>query len=163
MLIRQLDPNADFAITRELHDRAADDLMLEHDRCVDTEMVIDFFNAAPPGIDRDTSLRVGLFTGQALAAIAELSFGYPDKGDAYIGLLLVAADQRGHAIGRHLLSYIESRARNRGARCLLLAVLQDNPRGHAFWTRRGFSETQHRALRQTGERTHILIRMSSLL
>ena len=48
MLIRKLDPNADFAITRELHDWAADDLMLEQDRCVDTEMVIDFFNAAPP-------------------------------------------------------------------------------------------------------------------
>lgn len=117
----------------------------------------------PPAIDPDTSLRFGLFTGQTLTAIAKLSFGYPDKGDAYIGLLLVAADQPGHAIGRHLLSYIQSRARNRDARCLLLAVLQDNPRGRAFWTRRGFSETQHRVLRQAGERTHILIRMSNLL
>lgn len=163
MLIRQLDPIRDFALTRGLHDRAADYLMLEHGRGVENAMVTDFFTAAPPGIDPATTLRLGLFTGETLAAIGELSFGYPDKSDAYIGLLLVAADQRGRGIGLQLLRHIESEARARAARRLLLAVLQDNPRGHAFWTRTGFTETPHRVTRQAGTRTHVLIRMSKLL
>lgn len=95
----------------------------------------------------------------ALAAIANMSFGFPETGDAYIGLMLIAPEFRNRGIGPRLLSHLFSAARARSATRMLLAVLDANPRGHAFWLRMGFADTAHRVNRQFGDQTHGLVRM----
>ncbi len=67
--------------------------------------------------------------------MAEMAFGYPEAGDAYIGLMLLATEARGQGLGTMFLDHLTDLARARGARRQLLAVLDANPRGRRFWER----------------------------
>ncbi|MDZ7907884.1 MAG: GNAT family N-acetyltransferase [Gemmobacter sp.] len=159
-MIRELDPVTDRAAVEALFLVAADYIALETGLPVDGTQAADFFADAPPGIDPATSLRLGLF-GPAgrLEGLAEVAFGYPAAGDAYIGLMLFAATARGTGHGARLLRGIEDRARQRGATRLLLAVLEANPKGRAFWQREGFAVEQSFPVAEMGLRRHIRHRM----
>jgi len=52
--------------------------------------------------------------------------------------MLPAPAARGRGHGRSLLAGIEARARAARAPALYLGVLVANPRGRAFWLRKGF-------------------------
>lgn len=138
MLIRALDPVTDRASVRALFDAAADYILLERGTPPDDSVVEEFFTDAPPGADPAASLRLGLFDGPALVAIAEMGWNYPGPTDAYLGLLIVAPAARGQGAGPRLLRHLESGARARGKTAMYLAVLDANPRGRAFWDREGF-------------------------
>lgn len=162
-MIRDLDPLADRAAVEALFLAAADYIALETGLPVDGTQADDFFADAPPGIDPATSLRLGLFGPAGLEGLAEVAFGYPAAGDAYIGLMLFAASARGTGGGACLLRGIESRARQRGATRLLLAVLEANPKGRAFWRREGFAVEQSFPVAEMGLRRHIRHRMMKAL
>lgn len=119
----------------------------------------DFFTSAPPGADPAAGVRLGLFQGDALAGIAEISFGFPAAGDAFLGLMLLDARARGRGHGRAFLAAAEEIARARAAPRLYLAVLDANPRGRAFWEREGF--TLHEAGRSVtlGTKTQTACRL----
>jgi len=138
MLIRPLDPAADRAVVEGFFQEAADYTRLERDADPDASVTADYFTEAPPGIDPATSLRLGLFDG-AMIGIAEMSFGYPTATDAYLGLLIIVPSARGSGAGKHLLRHLEALAVKRSATHIYLGVLDANPRGHAFWTREGFT------------------------
>jgi ribosomal protein S18 acetylase RimI-like enzyme len=78
---------------------------------------------------------------QRLSGVAELSFGFPEPTDAYLGLMLLGPWAQGVGHGCAFLAHAETLARARGAATLYLAVLDANPRGRAFWTRQGFRPT----------------------
>lgn len=162
-MIRSLSPEADFLAVRGLYGRAADYILLESGLEPDDATVADFFTDAPPGIDLATSLKLGLFAGDRLDAIADLSFGFPCANDAYIGLLLIAADQRGRGLGREFLDHLLQVARSRGAWRLFVGVLAANPKGRAFWQREGFVEVLTTPPRKMGTRTHVVSRMERRL
>ena len=150
MLIRTLDPIADFDAVTDLHARARDYWVLA-DGPIDpaaAKPLIDpslkateFFTEAPPGGDPATSLHLGQFSGNTLVGMAELAFGFPEPQDAYLGLMLLDPAMRGKGLGPHLLAHVETLAREAHAPALFLAVLQANPRGRAFWERMGFTAT----------------------
>jgi len=73
--------------------------------------------------------------------VAELSYGFPDPSDAYLGLMLLGPWAQGKGHGRSFLAHVEALARKRHAARLFLAVLDVNPRGRAFWEREGFTYT----------------------
>jgi GNAT superfamily N-acetyltransferase len=162
-LIRPLSPQTDRVAIRAFFDRAADYVDLETGLPPDDALVEEFFTDAPPGGDPATSLKLGLFTGPRLDAIADLAFGWPEASDAYLGLLLIAADQRNRGLGRVFLDRLLTEARARNAPRLLLAVLSANPRGMAFWQREGFSEVLRGPPTRMGQRTHVRIRMERRL
>lgn len=101
----------------------------------------DFFTDCPPGCDPAASYRLGLFREGRLSGLAELSFGFPAPGDAYLGLMILAPRVRGQGHGVRLLAHVESLAREAAAPTLYLGVLEANPRGRAFWERHGFAPT----------------------
>ncbi len=138
MLIRQLIHQADRAQVTDLFARAADYVRLESGRPPLPDAADDFFTECPPGKTPDDCLHAGLFNGPRLDAMAALSFGYPDASDAYIGLLIVDAAHRRHGFGRQLATQVFTLAQNRGARRMLIAVLDANPKGLAFWSAMGF-------------------------
>ncbi len=105
------------------------------------EKARDFFTDCPPNCDPAASHRLGLYVDGQLSGLAELSFGFPAPGDAYLGLMLLAPRIRGTGHGTTFLAEVESRARATGAPTLYLAVLHSNPRGLAFWRRHGFGPT----------------------
>lgn len=138
-LIRPLDPIADLDAVEDLYSRAADYWILADRRAPDRQKAAEFFTDTPPRCDPAASHRLGLFQEGTLVGVAELSFGFPLPGDAYLGLMLLDATRRGQGLGQVLLAEVETRAAP--AQHLYLAVLQDNPRGRAFWERHGFTDT----------------------
>lgn len=156
-LIRPLDPSADLPLVEEFYTRAADYWLLADRRAPDRQKAQEFFTDCPPNCDPAASHRLGLFVDGALMGLAELSFGWPAAGDAYLGLQILAPEARGRGLGRVLLAEVEARARAAGSPCLYLAVLEANPNGRAFWEREGFEATGvSRDDADTGHRIHRL-------
>ena len=158
--IRLLVPGDDAASVRDLYDRAADFVMLESGTEPSDAMVEQFFADCPPGVDLATSQKLGMFRPSGeLVAIADLAFGYPEDDDAYIGLLLIDQNCRGMGLGRIFLDRLAGIARARNARRLLIAVLDENTRGRAFWEREGFRLLQSFQNFKLGQKTHVVHRM----
>lgn len=171
MLIRPLVAGADLAAVREVYRRTADYWTLAERRPPDPDLAdpdmadpglaARFFTACPPGCDPMETQRLGLEVGGALSGLAELSFGYPGPGDGYLGLMILVPEARGQGLGAAFLAEVEARARRAGARALFLAVLEENPRGRAFWAREGFLPT---GVSRTDETTgHVLHRLGKPL
>lgn len=139
--IRRLDPAADLAAVTTFYAEAGDYWLLAEGRAPDAAKAAAFFTDCPPGCDPAASHRLGLFQSGRLSGVAELSFGFPEPGDAYLGLMILAPRSRGKGTGRAFLAHVEHLARAAGAPRLYLAVLDANPRGRAFWLREGFGET----------------------
>ena len=121
----------------------------------------EFFTDCPPGCDPAQSARLGYFLGDRLSGVAELSFGFPSAGDAYLGLMMMGPWAQGAGHGAVFLGAVEAIARDADAPSLYLAVLDANPRGRAFWLRHGFTPTGLR--RHDGDTGHWIERLEKRL
>ena len=140
-MIRRLILPQDRATVFTLMEACADYVWLEREEPPLPYLVDEYFTDAPPGIDPAEGHRPGLFDGDRLLALAEMSFGYPAPDASYLGLMMVHPAARGTGAGLRLLRHLETVARSRGVARLLLAALEENPRGRAFWEREGFQPT----------------------
>jgi GNAT superfamily N-acetyltransferase len=158
MLIRSLDPS-EAPLVAALY-RAAPDYWLLAEGAVDPDrQAAEFFTDGPPGRDPALTHHFGLFLEDRLSGVAEVSYGFPEPADAYLGLMLLAPWAQGAGHGRAFLAHVEALARSRGAPRLYLAVLEANPRGWAFWTREGFTNTGlSRHDPDTGHTLHRLVK-----
>ncbi len=141
MLIRDLDPVTDGALVEDVYRSAQDYWRLDRAIVDVASLAQAFFTDAPPKCDPAASHRIGIFLGPRLAGIAELSFGFPETGDAYLGLMIFADWARGQGLGTALLQEIETRASAKACAQIFLGVLDANPKGRAFWLRHGFVDT----------------------
>lgn len=158
-MIRDLT-RADLGSVAALFAAAADYTRLERGETTDpVALAEEFFADAPPGIDPASSLRLGVFAGARLVGKADVAFGYPGAQDAYIGLMIFDPLARGAGLGAGLLREIESRARAQGATRLLIAALEANEKGRAFWQREGFLPEQVFPDREYGAARHTVHRM----
>ena len=155
--IRSLDPQGDLAAVAELYGAAGDYWALANRRAHGAAEVAAFFTDGPPGCEPAQSYRLGIFEGADLVGVAELSFGFPMPGDAYLGLMVLAASHRGGGLGKVLLKHVEGLARQRGAARIYLGVLVENPRGLAFWQGQGFVDTG--VSRRDDETGHLMLRL----
>jgi GNAT superfamily N-acetyltransferase len=137
MRIRELFPS-ETALVAQFYREAPDYWLLAEGRVDPDDKASDFFTDAPPNCDPAASDRLGLFLDYRLSGVAELSYGFPEASDAYLGLMLLGPWAQGRGHGHAFLTHVESLARKRHARRLYLAVLDANPRGRAFWERKGF-------------------------
>ena len=135
MLIRSLIAKSDLAIVHEFYAKAPDYWRLAGGQEPGLQKAKDFFTDTPPNCDPKVSLRLGLFLDYRLSGLAEISFGFPTAGDAYLGLMVLGPWARNHGNGKEFLDYIEICCQQTGCRELFLAVLDINPRGRAFWER----------------------------
>jgi hypothetical protein len=99
ILIRDLDPLADLAAVEQAYARAADYWTLADRAPPDAAKAASFFTDAPPGCDPARSHHLGLFVDGQLSGLAELSFGFPESSDAYLGLMILSPDMREHGYG----------------------------------------------------------------
>jgi ribosomal protein S18 acetylase RimI-like enzyme len=74
-----------------------------------------------------------------LIAVAELLQGYPSTHDWYIGLLLVAPEQRRKGIGSQFCASLMRWMAVHGATTVRLVVHQQNAGARSFWGRQGFA------------------------
>lgn len=140
MRIRELFP-FETALVAQFYREAPDYWLLAEGRCDPAAQAQDFFTDAPPNCDPAQSDRLGLFLNQRLSGVAEVSYGFPEPSDAYLGLMILGPWAQGAGHGRAFLAHAETLARKRHAPRLYLAVLDVNPRGRAFWEREGFTGT----------------------
>lgn len=140
-MIRELHPETDLAAVAAFLDEAADYWLLADGEAPGPTAAADFFADCPPDCDPAASRRLGLFVGGRLSGLAELAFGFPKAGDAYLGLMILAPRLRGQGFGQTLLAHAETLARAANAPALYLGVIEANPRGRAFWDRHGFRPT----------------------
>ena len=160
-MIRPLHQTTDTAIVTDLFGRAADYVLLESGIAPDATQTDVFFTESPPGIDPATALRLGHFLqGGVLVAMAQIAFGFPSPDDAYIGLLLIDPAHRGKRLGQQMLDHIFLAAKAKGATRILIAVLEENSKGHRFWCKMGFVEETRGPPVQIGLKTHVQIRMA---
>lgn len=142
-MIRDLRQGPDDAAVLDLMIRATDYSLLEKGRAPVTEDVAVFFASCVPGGDLAEAVKLGFWQGDVLLGFIDMSFGYPAPLDAYIGLLMLDKAARGAGIGPQLLAAATARARAKGATRQLIAVLDANPKGRAFWQREGFRSERH--------------------
>ena len=140
MRIRELFPS-ETALVAQFYREAPDYWLLAEGRCDPAAQAQDFFTDAPPNCDPAQSDRLGLFVNHRLSGVAEVSYGFPEPGDAYLGLMILGPWAQGAGHGQSFLAHAETLARKRHAPRLYLAVLDVNPRGRAFWEREGFKGT----------------------
>jgi GNAT superfamily N-acetyltransferase len=140
MRIRELFPS-ETALVAQFYREAPDYWLLAEGRCDPPAQAQDFFTDAPPNCDPAQSDRLGLFVNQRFSGVAEVSYGFPEPNDAYLGLMLLGPWAQGAGHGKAFLAHVEALARKRHAPRLYLAVLDVNPRGRAFWEREGFKGT----------------------
>lgn len=164
MIIRPLHAVSDSAAVTSFFIRAADYVQLESGQPPSTAHTTEFFTEAPPGIDPATSQHFGLYlTDGHMAAIATVAYGFPNDGDAYIGLLLIDPDHRGKRLGQQMLDHLCGAAKTHHASRILIAVLEENTKGHRFWSKMGFREEMRSQPKQIGLKTHVQIRMARAL
>ncbi len=161
-MIRPLT-RADEAAVWSLLQAAADYVRLERGQDPDAALLKEVYTDAPPGLSPDESYRVGLYDSTTLIAIADMSFGYPEADDCYLGLMLLRPAARGQGHGAGLLRHLEAVARDRGAKRMLLAVLNANPRGRRFWESQGFADTGLSGEVTLGSRTQPVQRLAKPL
>ena len=139
--IRPLDPATDLALVRTFYTENPDYWLFAEGVPPDAAKAAAFFTDGPPGCDPALSHRLGLFEEATLRGLAELSFGFPATGDAYLGLMILSPAAQGRGHGARFLAHVEGLARAAPARTLYLAVIEANTRARAFWTREGFVAT----------------------
>ena len=157
MQIRKLTPDEAPLVARFYAD-APEYWLLAEGACEPDRQAQEFFTDCPPGCDPAESFRLGLVLEGRLSGVAELSFGFPEPSDAYLGLMLLGPWAQGVGHGKAFLANAEALARARGAKRICLAVLDINPRGRAFWEREGFEGTGLRG--QNDASGHWLERMA---
>ncbi|HMS95865.1 MAG TPA: GNAT family N-acetyltransferase [Tabrizicola sp.] len=140
MRIRELFPT-ETALVAQFYREAPDYWLMAEGRCDPAAQAQDFFTDAPPNCDPAASDRLGLFVDQRLSGVAEVSYGFPEPSDAYLGVMILGPWAQGAGHGRAFLAHCEELARKRHAPRLYLAVIEKNRRGRAFWVREGFSPT----------------------
>jgi GNAT superfamily N-acetyltransferase len=161
-LIRRLDPAADRDAVTDLFRRSADYVRLERGEDPGAALADEFFADAVPGATAADTIKLGLCDAAdptRMLGVVDLGFGYPEPGDAYLGLLLLDAAARGDGLGRFVLRHVEDLARTRGAPRLYIAVLHENPRGRAFWLREGFRIAVDDRPVHIGQKDHLATRM----
>jgi RimJ/RimL family protein N-acetyltransferase len=115
------------------------------------------FDQFPPGCCAEDKLVIGLFDEQSqLVGMFEILQGYRKPDEWYIGLALVAPEERGKGLGALAHVALADYARSFKVKKLVLAVLEGNQRARKFWLRLGYRKTKDYPTRQIGERAHAL-------
>ncbi|WP_375279422.1 GNAT family N-acetyltransferase [Pseudooctadecabacter sp.] len=130
---------ADAARVLSVFEAAADYVLLEHEHAPTNATVVAFFTDRPPTVPPENTRHLGVKVDGRLVGVAGYLFGFPNPTDCYIGLMIFDAAHRGGGLGTQTVDHIKATARIQGATRLLIAVLDENPKGRAFWERQGFA------------------------
>jgi len=115
--------------------------------------------ALPPGKMSADKHVFGIVAADGeLAGYVDLVRDYPERGEWWLGLLMLDPAARGAGLGSRVVRGAAEWAAARGARAILLGVLEQNPRAERFWRRQGFIELDRRPYTSdTGRPSRIIV------
>ncbi|MCP3141392.1 GNAT family N-acetyltransferase [Pyxidicoccus xibeiensis] len=118
----------------------------------------------PPGVGPERGHLVALRDARGhLVGILEGISDFPNPGEWYLGLMLLAPEVRGQRRGEAVIRGYEDWLRREGARLLRLGVAEPNPDALRFWTRVGFREEVWVGPLEQGLLTYRVLRLSKPL
>jgi len=100
---------------------------------------------------------IGVHRGRDLIGALDLYRHYPRRQHAWMGLLLLHPNLRGHGHGAEMIRWMVEWARAQGCARLRLGVADDNARALEVLGRHGFCPTGERILRVSGSRRLVLL------
>lgn len=124
---------ADAPAVLDLYTRCVDYFVLQDgEPPVETDAA-DLFTDVPSTKRPEQQHVLGYRRDGRLDAVAALLPDHPRAGDWYLGLLLLDPRLRGQGFGLDIYAGIEQWSKDRGARRMLVAVLETNVDAHRFW------------------------------
>ena len=148
---------------------AVEELQVLLERCEDFEILVTghppgpyaaqaLLTDAPPDHPLRDKFVIGAWTGHGLTAAVELLRDFPERHVWYLGLLLVAPEDRGQGLGERLLAALKTWIVSQEGRAIRLIVQEQNPAALRFWTRNGFVQIGT-ALQDLMDRINTVTRM----
>lgn len=118
----------------------------------------------PQGKEYDDKFLIGIFNlANELVGVVDLIRDYPATGQWWLGLLLLAPQERGKGVGKMVMDGLIRWLAGRGAQELRLAVVKENERARCFWERLGFMPIESRAGIKMGNKSHTVTIMRRAL
>jgi RimJ/RimL family protein N-acetyltransferase len=103
-----------------------------------SEAAAELMTACPPGHPIEKKLVFGIARDGDLVGAVDLLRDFPEPDDWYLGLLLLAPQERGGGLGEAVVTALRTWIAAQGGRAIRLAVQQQNEAGERFWARMGF-------------------------
>lgn len=115
----------------------------------------DEFEAVPEGKTTEDKYIFGLFNlSNFLVGMIETIRHYPDDQTWWVGLMMLAPEQRGQGLGTNFYQAFERWVLAQGESQISLSVIEANDPGLQFWKRMGFSIVRKAPPQQFGIKTH---------
>ncbi|MFL5274167.1 MAG: GNAT family N-acetyltransferase [Anaeromyxobacteraceae bacterium] len=152
----------DAALVQDLLERCAEFQAMVEGEPPRADEAARLFRDLPSCYDERCIVGLVAADGARLAGLLDVIGGYPARGAWWVGLLLLAPEERGRGIGAGAYRAFEAWARARGAREVGLVVQQQNPEARRVWDRLGFVEVGA-AVQRLARRENAVWRMRRLL
>lgn len=119
------------------------------------------FDAVPEGKTTQDKYIFGLFDpDDILVGMIESIRYYPDNETWWLGLMMLAPEQRGQGLGSKFYRAFERWVSSQGVPRISLSVVEANESGLQFWKKMGFEVIRKTPPRQFGIKTHELYVLS---
>ena len=116
--------------------------------------VDDFFDAPPKTRPQNQYTLAVLDAEGAVKGLMAALAHYPDPHLWFIGYLAIDIRARGQGYGQAAVNWFAQHAASQGAKALRLCVIEDNPKGRAFWEQQGFTQHSETPPWTAGRKTH---------
>jgi diadenosine tetraphosphate (Ap4A) HIT family hydrolase/RimJ/RimL family protein N-acetyltransferase len=115
------------------------------------------FTLRPETASLQDKFLIGVWRGRELIGVLDLYRHYPRQKLAWMALLLLHPNMRGHGHGAAMIRWMVAWAREQGCTRLRLGVADDNQRALEVLGRHGFRPTGERISRVSGARRLVLL------
>ncbi len=158
--VKQLLPE-DVEVFQGLYDRCTDFALLTNGVAFSPTAAREEFEIVPPGKTTQDVYIFGLFDPCNIlsGAIASLRH-YPDNRTWWIGLMMLAPEQRSRGLGTDFYRGFEHWVSMQDVTQISLCVIEANDLGLRFWQKMGFETTRKTPPRQYGIKIHQLFVLS---
>jgi len=143
---------------QRLLERCADFELLMSGAPPTSEAAVELMEACPAGCPIEKKLVFGVERDGDLIGALDLLRDYPEAGDWYLGLLLLAPEERSSGLGAEIVEAVRSWIVTQKGRAIRLAVHDQNEAAARFWERMGFQPVGT-AVQERAAQTNQVVRM----
>jgi RimJ/RimL family protein N-acetyltransferase len=147
----------DLARLQELCESCADYYHLMTGAPVHPSEASSLYTLRPETAAEHDKFLIAVWRGTRMIGALDVYRHYPASRQAWIGLLLLHPEFRGHGLGAEMISWVLAWAKQQGCDRVRVAVAEDNQRALEVLDRLGFAATDERILRVSGARRLVLL------
>jgi len=160
---KQLEPE-DEKVLQRLYEQCTQFAYLTDGHPPPPSAARDEFFAIPEGKTLQDKFIFGLFDScNVLLGMLEAIRHYPNDESWWVGLMMLAPQQRGKGLGSEFYRVFDHWVAAQGARQVLLSVIEENELGYRFWQKLGFEVTQKLPPTRFGNKIHARYAMKRVL